>query len=138
VEQDKVIVSAPVGSDIGRHHGLARSLIENLILGSTAGFERRLEMIGVGYRSSVQGNFLDLQIGYSHPTKLEIPHGITVKVEKNTQITITGSDKQQVGQFTAEIRAMKPPEPYQGKGIRYVGEYVRRKAGKAAKTVTTK
>jgi len=140
IEDDKVFVSAPEGcsSEVNRHHGLGRSLIENLIVGATSGFERQLEMIGVGYRSSVQGNVLDLQIGTSHPTKVAIPKGITVKVDKNTLITISGSDKQQVGQFTAEVRAMKPPEPYQGKGIRYVGEYVRRKAGKAAKTVTTK
>ena len=89
-------------------------------------------MIGVGYRASVQGNDLDLLIGLSHPTKLPIPKGIEVKVEKNTLITLTGNDKHAIGQFAATIRSKKPPEPYQGKGIRYQGEFVRKKAGKAA------
>lgn len=119
-------------SDLGNQHGLFRSIIQNMVQGTTQGFETKLEMIGVGYRAAVQGNMLDLQIGLSHPTKLPIPQGITVKVDKNTQISITGSDKQMVGQFAATIRSKKPPEPYQGKGIRYEGEYVRKKAGKAA------
>ena len=89
-------------------------------------------MIGVGYRAAVQGDLLDLQLGFSHPTKLHIPKGLTIKVEKNTQISITGFDKHLVGQFAATIRSKRPPEPYQGKGIRYLGEYVRKKAGKAA------
>jgi len=113
-------------------HGLYRALIANMIDGVHKHFERKLEMIGVGYRAAVQGNLLDLQIGLSHPTKLPIPQGVNVKVEKNTQIFISGSDKQQVGQFAAIVRAQKPPEPYQGKGIRYEGEHVRKKAGKAA------
>lgn len=116
----------------GNFHGLFRTLISNMIQGTTQGFETKLEMIGVGYRAAVQGPLLDLQIGQSHPTKLTIPQGVQVKVEKNTQISIVGSDKQKVGQFAAEVRANKPPEPYQGKGIRYVGEFVRKKAGKAA------
>jgi large subunit ribosomal protein L6 len=119
-------------SDKGNLHGLYRTLIDNLIIGVTKGFERRLEMIGVGYRANVQGPLLDLQLGFSHPVKLSIPKGIDVKVDKNTLITLTGSDKQVVGQFAADIRSMKPPEPYQGKGIRYQGEYVRKKAGKTA------
>lgn len=113
-------------------HGLYRSLINNMVEGVHQGFERKLEMIGVGYRAAVQGHLLDLQVGFSHPTKLDIPHGIAVSVEKNTQISVKGIDKQQVGQFAATIRAIKPPEPYQGKGIRYSGEHVRKKAGKAA------
>lgn len=116
----------------GNFHGLYRTLIYNMVIGTTQGYEKKLEMIGVGYRAAVQGHLLDLQIGRSHPTKLPIPDGLQVKVEKNTLISITGSDKQKVGQFAAEVRSNKPPEPYQGKGIRYQGEYVRKKAGKAA------
>lgn len=115
-------------------HGLYRALINNMVIGCSAGFEKRLEMVGVGYRASVQGNHVDLQVGYSHPTQLEIPHGVSVKVDKNTLIIISGSDKQVVGEFAAKIRQKRPPEPYQGKGIRYANEHVRRKAGKAAKS----
>lgn len=118
--------------DLAHYHGLYRTLIQNMVQGTTEGFEKRLEMIGVGYRAAVQGHKLDLQVGYSHPTALDIPTGLTVKVDKNTLIIITGADKHLVGQFAATIRSKKPPEPYQGKGIRYVGEYVRKKAGKAA------
>jgi len=121
-------------AEMSRFHGLYRVLINNMVLGTTTGFERRLEMIGVGYRAAVQGQLLDLQVGNSHPTKLEIPKGIQVTVEKNTQILVSGICKQEVGQFAAQIRAKKPPEPYQGKGIRYKGEHVRKKAGKAGKT----
>ncbi len=115
-------------------HGLYRALIKNMVLGCSQGFEKRLEMVGVGYRASVQGNLVDLQVGYSHPTQLAIPQGVQVKVDKNTLIIISGSDKQVVGEFAAKIRQKRPPEPYQGKGIRYVDEHVRRKAGKAAKS----
>lgn len=125
---------ADESSEKNRLHGLYYSLIQNMVVGTSAGFEKKLEMVGVGYRAAVQGSVLDVQVGLSHPTKFEIPHGIHVKVEKNTQISITGIDKQAVGQFAAEVRAKRPPEPYQGKGIRYTDEYVRRKAGKAAKT----
>lgn len=117
---------------LNHFHGLYRSLINNMVEGATKGFEEKLEMIGVGYRAAVQGDLLDLQIGFSHPTKLPIPKGIVIKIDKNTQISISGIDKQQVGQFAATIRSKRPPEPYQGKGIRYVGEYVRKKAGKSA------
>lgn len=120
--------------ELSRLHGLYRALISNMVVGTSQGFEKRLEMVGVGYRAAVQGNLLDLQIGFSHPTKLHIPEGMLVKVEKNTLIIISGIDRQAVGQFAAEIRGMRPPEPYQGKGIRYANEFVRRKAGKAAKT----
>jgi large subunit ribosomal protein L6 len=116
----------------GNFHGLYRSIIANMVQGVTSGFEKKLEMIGVGYRAAVQGSKLDIQVGLSHPTQLPVPEGISVKVDKNTLIVVSGIDKQKVGQFSAEIRAMKPPEPYQGKGIRYQGEYVRKKAGKAA------
>lgn len=133
VEDGNLIVSLNENNqDSGNFHGLYRSIINNMIVGTAHGFERKLEMIGVGYRAAVQGNLLDLQIGLSHPMKLPIPDGVSVKVEKNTQIIISGIDKQKIGQFAATIRSKKPPEPYQGKGIRYEGEYVRKKAGKAA------
>jgi large subunit ribosomal protein L6 len=120
--------------EMRRLHGLYHSLVQNMVKGTSTGFERRLEMIGVGYRAAVTGNAIDVQVGFSHPTKLDIPQGLAVKIDKGTSICVSGMDKQAVGQFAAEIRALRPPEPYQGKGIRYEGEYVRRKAGKAAKT----
>lgn len=129
----QVKVELTAGHEIAENfHGLYRTIIDNMIVGVTAGFERKLEMIGVGYRAAVQGNLLDLQIGLSHPTKLPIPEGVTVRVDKNTLIVISGADKQVIGQFAATVRSKKKPEPYQGKGIRYQGEYVRKKAGKAA------
>ena len=132
-ENNQIVVSlTDENSGKGNFHGLYRTLIHNMIVGTTDGFEKKLEMIGVGYRAAVQGDLLDLQLGFSHPTKLPIPKGLTIKVEKNTQISITGFDKHLVGQFAATIRSKRPPEPYQGKGIRYLGEYVRKKAGKAA------
>jgi large subunit ribosomal protein L6 len=133
VEGNHVLVSlADEDSELNHYHGLYRTLISNMVVGTTEGFEKRLEMIGVGYRAAVQGDMLDLQLGFSHPSKLHIPKGLTVKVDKNTLIIITGYDKHLVGQFAATVRSKRPPEPYQGKGIRYVGEYVRKKAGKAA------
>lgn len=134
VEEHEVLVSVDEDPSMSAFHGLYRALINNMIVGTTTGFEKKLEMIGVGYRAAVQGNHLDIQIGLSHPTKLLIPEGVQVKVEKNTNISISGTDKQKIGQFAATIRAIRPPEPYQGKGIRYEGEYVRKKAGKAAAT----
>ena len=135
IEKEEVIVSlAEKHQHEGNFHGLYRTLISNMIDGVTKGFETKLEMIGVGYRAAVQGQLLDVQIGFSHPTKVAIPEGVAVKVEKNTQISVTGADKQKVGQFAATVRAIRPPEPYQGKGIRYHGEYVRKKAGKSAAT----
>ncbi len=132
-EGDQLTVFIVEGHEgIGNFHGLYRSLIHNLIIGVTEGFEKKLEMIGVGYRAALQGRSLDLQLGFSHPTKLTIPEGIQVAVEKSTQISIKGANKQEVGQFAATVRAQRPPEVYQGKGIRYAGEYVRKKAGKAA------
>lgn len=133
VEDNQVVVSLEnEQSGLDHFHGLYRTLIYNMVVGTTEGFEKRLEMIGVGYRAAVQGDLLDLQLGFSHPTKLPIPKGLTVKVDKNTLITISGFDKHLVGQFAATVRSKRPPEPYQGKGIRYAGEYVRKKAGKAA------
>lgn len=133
VKGDQVTVELAKGfEEMGHFHGLFRSLIQNMVTGVTTGFEKKLEMIGVGYRAAVQGKALDLQIGFSHPTKLPIPDGVNVTVEKNTLIIMKGADSQVVGQFAATVRAARPPEPYQGKGIRYQGEYVRKKAGKAA------
>ncbi|SCA63631.1 50S ribosomal protein L6 [Chlamydiales bacterium SCGC AG-110-M15] len=134
VDADKLTVS--LRDDMKEHsnfHGLYRALINNMVVGVHTEFVKKLEMIGVGYRASVQGQLLDLLIGLSHPMKLPIPQGIKVAIEKNTNITITGADKQLVGQFAATIRSKRPPEPYKGKGIRYKDEYVRRKAGKSAK-----
>lgn len=133
VEGNQVIVFLKEDQeDIAHYHGLYRALINNMVAGTSEGFEKKLEMIGVGYRAAIQGNKLDLQLGFSHPTVLDIPQGLVVKVDKNTLIVISGSDKHLVGQFAATIRSKRPPEPYQGKGIRYAGEYVRKKAGKAA------
>ena len=112
-------------------HGLARSLVNNMVLGVTQGFTKQLEIRGVGYRAKVQGNNLDLSLGFSHPVLYPIEKGIDVKVENNTKITVSGIDKQRVGAVAADIRAYYPPEPYKGKGIRYVNEQVRKKAGKS-------
>lgn len=114
-------------------YGLYRSLLNNAIIGVSEGFSKQLSLIGVGYRAAVKGNALDLQLGFSHPSQLPIPTDLQVAVEKSTLITITGIDKQLVGQFAADVRALRPPEPYKGKGVRYVDEYVRKKAGKSAK-----
>jgi large subunit ribosomal protein L6 len=112
--------------------GTVRALANNAVIGLTKGFEKKLEINGVGYRANIQGNKLVLNLGYSHPIEYEIPAGITITVEKNI-ITVKGSDKQQVGQVAAEIRAFRNPEPYKGKGIKYVDEHIIRKAGKTAK-----
>ena len=120
-------------SKIRAQHGLLRAMLQNMIKGVTKGFEKRLSMVGVGYRAALQGNLLDLQVGNSHPTKLQIPQGVSVVVDKGVSIVISGIDAQVVGQFAAEVRGIKPPEPYKGKGIRFENEYVRKKAGKAAK-----
>ncbi len=113
-------------------HGLHRALIANMVAGVSTGFSRELEIIGVGYRAGIQGKHLSLHVGFSHPVLLEVPEGLTVEVPKPTIVAIKGADKQLVGQFAAHIRRIAPPEPYKGKGIRYLGEVIRRKAGKAA------
>lgn len=117
--------------------GLFRMLVSNLIEGVTKGFSKQLEIRGVGYRASVEGKELVLYIGFSHPVRFSIPEGIAMTVEKNIVI-VTGIDKQLVGEVAAEIRRYRPPEPYKGKGIRYVGEYVRQKAGKVVKAAGAK
>ncbi|MGK7930239.1 MAG: 50S ribosomal protein L6 [Microcystaceae cyanobacterium] len=114
-------------------HGLCRTLVANMIDGVAKGFEKRLEIIGVGYRAQAQGKKLTLNVGYSNPVVMEMPDGIDVKVENNTQVTVSGINKEVVGNTAARIRAVRPPEVYKGKGIRYQGEYIRRKAGKAGK-----
>lgn len=134
VEEGKVLIDLTEGSKLSAAiHGLYRSLINNMIIGVSAGFEKRLSLVGVGYRAAVAGHHLDLQLGFSHPTKIEIPKSLSVTVEKSTTIIINGIDKQVVGQFAASVRSVRPPEPYKGKGVRYENEYVRKKAGKAAK-----
>lgn len=114
-------------------HGLVRALASNMVVGTSTGFTKTLTMIGVGYRSSVQGNKLTLNLGFSHPIEMDVPKGLEVKVEKTTTIHITGADKAVVGQFAADIRKLRPPEPYKGKGVRYEDEFVRRKEGKRGK-----
>ena len=113
-------------------HGLYKVLIENAVNGVSKGFNKGLELHGVGYRANVQGKRLELSLGFSHPIHFDIPEGIEIKVEKQTAITVTGADKALVGQVSAKIRGFRPPEPYLGKGVRYAGEHIRRKAGKSA------
>src|SRR5918998_4046068 len=113
-------------------HGLTRTLIANMVEGVTKGFEKNLEIQGVGYRAALRGTDLELNVGYSHPVVKKAPDGITFEVPAPNQVVVKGIDKQKVGQVAAEVRAVRPPEPYKGKGIRYAGEYVRRKVGKRA------
>src|SRR5678816_3947968 len=113
-------------------HGLTRSLVANMVEGVTKGFSKTLEIQGVGYRASMRGTDLELNVGYSHSVVKKAPQGITFEVPQPTQVIVKGIDKQKVGQVAAEVRAVRPPEPYKGKGIRYEGEYVRRKVGKRA------
>lgn len=117
----------------GALHGLSRTLVANAINGVKDGFEKKLEIQGVGYRANMEGTVLNLMLGFSHPVKVTPPAGITIAVEANTKISVKGSNKQTVGDVAAEIRGKRPPEVYKGKGVRYEGEYVRRKAGKAGK-----
>jgi large subunit ribosomal protein L6 len=113
-------------------HGLTRSLIANMVEGVTKGFEKRLEIQGVGYRAALRGTDLELNVGFSHSVVLKPPQGISFEVPENTAVVVKGIDKQQVGEIAAQVRKVRPPEPYKGKGIRYEGEYVRRKVGKRA------
>ena len=112
-------------------HGLTRSLINNMVTGVSTPFEKKLEIVGVGYNASLNGKTLQLQVGFANAVKLPVPAGVICEVPDATHITLRSADKQAVGQFAAEVRAVRPPEPYKGKGIRYAGEHVRRKAGKA-------
>ncbi|MDP9135178.1 MAG: 50S ribosomal protein L6 [Actinomycetota bacterium] len=132
-EDGTVVVSRP--SDRGEHralHGLTRTLIFNMVAGVTEGFEKRLEIQGVGYRAQLKGKNLELALGYSHPVPIEAPEGVEFEVPQPTQVIVRGISKQVVGETAARIRKQRPPEPYKGKGIRYEGEYVARKVGKRA------
>ena len=115
-------------------HGLTRALVNNMVAGVSEGFSKELTLVGVGYRAALKGNQLELQVGFSHPVNIDALDGITFEVPEPTKIIVSGIDKQKVGQVAADIRAVRPPEPYKGKGIRYSDEYVRRKAGKAGVT----
>lgn len=129
----EILVSRPTERGEDRAlHGLTRTLVANMVEGVTKGFERRLELHGVGYRAALRGSSLELNVGYSHSVVVEPPQGISFEVPAPTQILVRGIDKQQVGQIAAELRSVRPPEPYKGKGIRYEGEQVRRKVGKRA------
>jgi large subunit ribosomal protein L6 len=133
VEDGNVVVRRP--SDESRHkalHGLTRTLVSNMVLGVTKGFSKALEIQGVGYKAEVKPFGVQLVVGFSHPVPYHAPKGVTISVENNVMLKIEGVDKELVGQVAAELRAVRPPEPYKGKGIRYVGEQVRRKAGKTA------
>ncbi|MAY82041.1 MAG: 50S ribosomal protein L6 [Deltaproteobacteria bacterium] len=114
------------------NHGLMRALLNNMVTGVSAGFERKLEIIGVGYKAAVQGNKAVFNLGYSHPVDFPFPDGVSISVDKNTLVTVSGISKEKVGQAAAEIRGFRPPDSYKGKGVRYQGEYVRLKAGKTA------
>jgi large subunit ribosomal protein L6 len=129
----QIVVTRPTERGDDRAlHGLTRTLISNMVEGVTKGFEKRLEIQGVGYRAALRGTALELNVGFSHSVTKEAPPGITFEVPSPTSIVVKGADKQQVGQVAAEVRRIRPPEPYKGKGIRYEGEYVRRKVGKRA------
>ena len=132
IEGDVLTVTRP--SDDKDHrslHGLTRALINNMVVGVTTGFKKDLEIVGVGYRAAKQGNNLVLTVGYSHPVEMEPGEGISIEVPTPNRITINGIDKEKVGAFAANVRAVRPPEPYKGKGIKYDGEFIIRKAGKA-------
>lgn len=133
INEEEVVLERP--SDSRQHksmHGLYRALIDSMVIGVTTGYQKKLEIVGVGYRAEMKGEKLSLQLGYSHPILFSLPPEITVEIPAPTQILISGIDKQLVGQVAAKIRSMRPAEPYKGKGIKYEGEYIRRKAGKTA------
>jgi large subunit ribosomal protein L6 len=134
VEESLVTITRP--SDVKEHralHGTTRAVLANMVEGVSTGFTRGLELIGVGYRAQKQGNKLVLNVGYSHPVEIEAEEGLEIEVPANTKIIIKGTDKERVGALAANIRGVRPPEPYKGKGIRYEGEFVRRKEGKTGK-----
>jgi len=132
---DTLVVTRPDDERENRAlHGLTRSLVHNMVVGVSQGFSRELEIVGVGYRAQAQGpSKLELQVGFSHPVRFEAPEGVTFEVPQPTRIVVRGADKQLVGQVAADVRKSRPPEPYKGKGIRYAGEQIRRKVGKAGK-----
>jgi large subunit ribosomal protein L6 len=133
IEGNVLVIGRP---DDDRHvralHGLTRALMANMVSGVKDGFERKLEIVGIGYRAQMQGKAIQLALGYSHPVIFPLPDGITAEIDKQTAITLKGADKALLGQTAAKLRALRKPDPYKGKGIRYLGEYVRRKVGKKA------
>jgi large subunit ribosomal protein L6 len=134
LEEGAVIVARPSDSKLHKSlHGLTRTLVSNMIEGVSKGYDRQLDLVGVGYRAARQGEALVLTVGYSHPVRYQVPQGITIEVPEPTKILIRGADKELVGQVAAEVRQVRPPEPYKGKGILYKGERIRRKAGKTGK-----
>ncbi len=134
-QEGETLLVRPTGT--GKHagavHGLSRSLVANLIQGVHEGFRRELQLVGVGYRAAVKGRDVDLSLGFSHPVLFPLPEGVNAEVEGNQKLILTSTNKQLLGQVAADIRALRPPEPYKGKGVRYADEHVRRKAGKSAK-----
>jgi len=131
---DTLVVERPDDERRSRAlHGLVRSLVNNMVVGVSQEFSKELEIIGTGYRAALQGTTLDLSLGFSHPVRVDAPDGITFEVPSPTRVVVRGVDKEQVGQVAADIRAIRKPEPYKGKGVRYLGEHVARKAGKTAK-----
>ena len=134
IEEGQIIVERP--DDLKKNkafHGLTRAILNNMVIGVTEGFEKKLEINGVGYRAAMQGNKLVLTLGYSHPVEYEAPEGVTIEVPEQTKISVKGISKEKVGQTAAEIRSFRAPEPYKGKGIKYENEYIRRKVGKTGK-----
>ncbi len=132
-EDGKLIVARTSEDRMVRSlHGLSRTLVANMVHGVTTGFTKNMEIVGVGYRAAVEGKNLVMQLGYSHPVEIPIPEGLTVTVTKNVSLSVTGADKQMLGDFCSYVRDRRPPEVYKGKGVKYQGEHIRRKAGKAA------
>lgn len=133
-QEDGKIVVARTSDDrmVRSLHGMSRTMIANMVHGVTQGFTRNMEIVGVGYRAAVEGKNLVMQLGYSHPVEIPIPEGLTVTVTKNVSLSVTGADKQMLGDFCSFVRDRRPPEVYKGKGVKYQGEFIRRKAGKAA------
>ena len=137
IEQDGVVINVTRPDDSREakaQHGLVRTLIANMVEGVSNGFSKKLQLVGVGYRAALKGKDLEMQLGYSHPVIVAAPEGITFECPTQTEIVVSGANKEQVGQVAADIRKWRKPEPYKGKGIRYEGEYIRRKLGKAAKS----
>ena len=133
-EDGSLVVTRPTEQKTHKQlHGLTRTLVNNMVVGVTDGYRKGLEITGVGYRAAVSGRKLTLNLGYSHPIEIDPPDGISFEVENPTRLSVVGIDKELVGQIAAQVRATRKPEPYKGKGVRYAGEYIRRKAGKAGK-----
>ena len=133
-EDDRLVVTRPTEQKHHKQlHGLTRTLVNNMVIGVTTGYRKGLEITGVGYRAALVGRKLQLSLGYSHPVEIDPPEGISFELENPTRLSVVGIDKELVGQLAATVRSSRKPEPYKGKGVRYAGEYVRRKAGKAGK-----